>query len=678
MADTSFFGATGTTASTQNTIQTSVDAAAASATAASTAQTATEAARDLALGYKNAAATSETNAAASAVTANQNAANTTAVANIASDVTSVAGIASAVSTTAGISSAISSVSADATDIGAVAAKATQSGLRGTSDAVADMNTLGTSSIVSNMATLSGISSAISTTAGIASAVSTTAGISSAVSSVAADATDIGVVAGKETEIGLLGTSANVTAMGLLGTSANVTAMSNVSGSISNVNTVASNLTSINDFADKYRIGSSDPSSNNDEGDLFYNTGSNTLKVYNGSAWEQGVTAGSGFLALSGGALTGDLSLNTNLVFEGSTADANETTVTATDPTADRTVTIPDKTGTLVTVASDGTTGQLLRTDGSGNYSFVTVQTNLSGDSNPTLSGNLDVGTHDIVSSSNNDISFLPNGTGKVVADGNGSSGGISLTDGLIEMRTGGGSVAQIDMYCEVSNAHKVSIKAPAHSNYSGNVNFTLPAGNGSNGQFLQTDGSGNLSYATVAQPSDATTSAAGLMSASDKTKMDAIEASATADQTASEIRALVESASDSNVFTDADHTKLNGIETSATADQTAAEILTAVKTVDGASSGLDADLLDGQEGSYYLDANNFSNMPSSELSGDSSPQLAGTLDTNGQAIQFGASKWTILLDGTDLEFRYNNTAVFKLASNGAVTSANDITAFGSP
>ena len=42
-----------------------------------------------------------------------------------------------------------------------------------------------------------------------------------------------------------------------------------------------------------------------------------------------------------------------------------------------------------------------------------------------------------------------------------------------------------------------------------------------------------------------------------KTKLDGIEANATADQTAAEIRALVESASDSNVFTDADHTKLD-------------------------------------------------------------------------------------------------------------------------
>jgi hypothetical protein len=51
--------------------------------------------------------------------------------------------------------------------------------------------------------------------------------------------------------------------------------------------------------------------------------------------------------------------------------------------------------------------------------------------------------------------------------------------------------------------------------------------------------------------------------ASDGTKLDGIEASATADQTDAEIRTAVENASDSNVFTDADHTKLNGIEASA-------------------------------------------------------------------------------------------------------------------
>lgn len=59
----------------------------------------------------------------------------------------------------------------------------------------------------------------------------------------------------------------------------------------------------------------------------------------------------------------------------------------------------------------------------------------------------------------------------------------------------------------------------------------------------------------------------------------------------------------------ADGTKLDGIEAGATGDQTASEIMTAIQTVDGATSGLDADLLDGQEGSYYLDYNNATNTP---------------------------------------------------------------------
>ncbi len=89
--------------------------------------------------------------------------------------------------------------------------------------------------------------------------------------------------------------------------------------------------------------------------------------------------------------------------------------------------------------------------------------------------------------------------------------------------------------------------------------------------------------------SAATTSAAGSMSASDKSKLDGIEASATADQSASEIRTLVNNASDSNVFTDADHTKLDGIEASATADQTNAEIKTAYEANSDTNAFTDAE-----------------------------------------------------------------------------------------
>jgi len=83
----------------------------------------------------------------------------------------------------------------------------------------------------------------------------------------------------------------------------------------------------------------------------------------------------------------------------------------------------------------------------------------------------------------------------------------------------------------------------------------------------------NTAFTTIdAALADATTSAAGRMSSSDKSKLDGIESSATADQTGSEIKSLYEAESDTNAFTDSLLSKLNGIETSAKDDQTGAEI----------------------------------------------------------------------------------------------------------
>lgn len=42
---------------------------------------------------------------------------------------------------------------------------------------------------------------------------------------------------------------------------------------------------------------------------------------------------------------------------------------------------------------------------------------------------------------------------------------------------------------------------------------------------------------------------------------------------------------------------------------TSSELLEAIKLVDGSGSGLNADLLDSQDGTYYLDYNNFTNTP---------------------------------------------------------------------
>ena len=85
----------------------------------------------------------------------------------------------------------------------------------------------------------------------------------------------------------------------------------------------------------------------------------------------------------------------------------------------------------------------------------------------------------------------------------------------------------------------------------------------------------------------------------EETKLAGIEASATADQSAAEIKTAYESNADTNAFTDADHTKLDGIEASATADQSAAEIKTAYESNADTNAFTDADhtKLDGIEAS---------------------------------------------------------------------------------
>ena len=90
-------------------------------------------------------------------------------------------------------------------------------------------------------------------------------------------------------------------------------------------------------------------------------------------------------------------------------------------------------------------------------------------------------------------------------------------------------------------------------------------------------GTTTIDTLTVTNAITANSTVDGRDVAADGTKLDTIETNATADQTAAEVRTLVEAATDSNVFTDADHSKLNAIEANATADQTDAEIKTAVQ-----------------------------------------------------------------------------------------------------
>ena len=63
-------------------------------------------------------------------------------------------------------------------------------------------------------------------------------------------------------------------------------------------------------------------------------------------------------------------------------------------------------------------------------------------------------------------------------DGDGSTGGVTIADGGITIRTSTGNVAYADFYCETSNAHRTRLKSASHSSYSGNVDVTLPTSTG--------------------------------------------------------------------------------------------------------------------------------------------------------------------------------------------------------
>jgi len=64
-----------------------------------------------------------------------------------------------------------------------------------------------------------------------------------------------------------------------------------------------------------------------------------------------------------------------------------------------------------------------------------------------------------------------------VIDGNGSTGGVTISDGNVDIRSGTGSVSQIKFYCEVNNAHAQTLKAQPHSAGSSAV-ITLPVNTG--------------------------------------------------------------------------------------------------------------------------------------------------------------------------------------------------------
>ena len=248
-------------------------------------------------------------------------ANVNIVAGISANVTTVAGISANVTTVAGIDSDVTAVAGDATDIGAVAAKATEIGRLGTADAVADLALLGTSAVVTDLDLLA--------TAGNVTAMGLL-GNSTTVANMAllgtADAvSDMNTLATAPivADLAMLAETDIVADLAQLATTDFVSDLNAIEAVKADVTTVADNLAGVTSFAERYRVGTTNPASSLDEGDLFYNSTDNALKYYNGTGWAS-ITAGIGSLADdTTPELGGDLSLNGNNIDFPTTANISD-------------------------------------------------------------------------------------------------------------------------------------------------------------------------------------------------------------------------------------------------------------------------------------------------------------------------------------------------------------------
>jgi hypothetical protein len=176
------------------------------------------------------------------------------------------------------------------------------------------------------------------------------------------------------------------------------------------------------------------------GEIGYETDAKKFKIGDGTTnWNSlaylPIPDGSGNLTI-----TGNLEIGTtgSLTFEGSTANGFETTLAVTDPTADRTITLPDVTGTVVTTGDTGTVTSTMIADGTivdgdvnasaaiagtkispnfGSQNVVTTGTSTAASFIPTSSS---VPTNGVYLPSANNVAISTNSSQRLLIDASGN------------------------------------------------------------------------------------------------------------------------------------------------------------------------------------------------------------------------------------------------------------------
>ena len=148
-------------------------------------------------------------------------------------------------------------------------------------------------------------------------------------------------------------------------------------------------------------------------------------------------------------------------------------------------------GTSITLGSSAGNTDVIRIQAfTGSYENVSSGGSTSGNDQFILNGGVlyNKNTGGIVINGDSSITTSPTTASTIQLDGE------IHTNGNVFLRSVSGTRKEIK-FLDSDNSNHISLKSPA--TVSSNVAFTLPAADGSNGQFLKTDGSGNFSFGTV-------------------------------------------------------------------------------------------------------------------------------------------------------------------------------------
>jgi len=447
-----------------------------------------------------------------------------------------------------------------------------------------------SGIAANVTTVAGISSDVTTVASISSDVAAVQDIAANVTAVAGDAADIGAVAAKATEIGRLGTAAAVADMAILGETAIVADMAILATTdvVADMNTLATS----DIIADLNTLATSDivtdmailatPDIVEDMSILGTADIVEDMSILGTAAVVEDMSILGTAAVVEDMSILGTAAVVEDMSILGTAAIVEDMSILATsDIVTDMSilatsdiVTDMSILGTAAVVEDMSILGTAAVVEDMSILATPDIVTDMSILGTAAVVEDMSIlGTAAVVT----DLSIL--GTADVVADLNtlGTADVVSdmntlgTADNVTNMNTVADNISSVNSFAA---QYRVASSAPNSSLDEGDLYFnttdnTLYHYNGSAWAAIQSYsvGDGGLTQINF--------------TSADNTKLDGIEASATADQTNAEIKTAYEANSDTNEFSDAEQTKVSNLSGTNTGDQT----ITLTGDVTGSGTG---------------------------------------------------------------------------------------------